>query len=313
MNANTRSNKTVLIVGGTSIDTIIHLPAPLTGEPKTIWAKKAYKAVGGTGAGKALNLARLGFPVLMHSILGRDAEAQQIIKTCDHPNIKLVVDYLDEPTEQHTNLMAPTGERISLYTIPPCESPALDWQFLEAAIDTIDIAAISILNYTRPSLAIARAAGKAVWIDLHDYDGKNPYHQEFIDAADVIFVASDNLPDYKTFMREQVAAGKEFVVCTHGKAGSTALDSQGNWYECGIATGYPLVDSNGAGDAYFSGFLYAYGRGKTLQESMQYGATVAAMCINSEHLYPENLAPEILEQHYAVQLKANTFTSAPGL
>jgi sugar/nucleoside kinase (ribokinase family) len=307
MSKNMNLNKTVLIIGGTSIDTIVKLPEPITGEPKTIKAK-SYKAVGGTGAGKALNLARLGFPIFMHTILGRDIEAEQIIKACDHPNIKLLVDYLDEPTEQHTNLMSPTGERISIYTVPPCESPELDWSFLAKELDDVGVAAISILNYTRPSLSIAKSAGKQIWIDLHDYDGVSPYYQEFIDAADVIFMASDNFPDYQNFMREQIVAGKLLVVCTHGRAGSTALDAEGNWFDCGIAQGYTLIDSNGAGDAYFSGFLYAYGRDKSIAECMKYGATAAAMCINSEYLYHQSLSPEMLEKHYQAQrLVANAF------
>jgi acarbose 7IV-phosphotransferase len=306
---NKHMNKTVLIIGGTSIDTIVHLPEAITGEPKTIKAT-SYKAVGGTGAGKALNLARLAFPICMHTILGRDAEAEQILKACDHPNIKLLVDYLDEPTEQHTNLMSPTGERISIYTVPPCETPELDWRFLDAALEGVGVAAISILNYTRPSLAIAKSAGKEIWIDLHDYDGVSPYYDEFIDAADVIFLASDNFPDYKTFMLEQIAAGKLLVVCTHGRAGSSALDAEGNWFECGIAQGYTLVDSNGAGDAYFSGFLYAFAGDKSIAECMRYGATAAAMCINSEYLYHQALSPEMLEKHYqSQQTVVNAFVS----
>lgn len=309
MKTNSSLNKKVLIIGGTSIDTIVHLPEPITGEPKTIKAK-SYKAVGGTGAGKALNLARLDFPVCMHTILGRDPEADQVIKSCDHPNIKTFVDYLDEPTEQHVNLMSPTGERISVYTVPPADSPTIDWEFLQQELPEIGVAAISILNYTRPSLAIAKAAGKPLWMDLHDYDGRSPYYEEFIEVADVLFLASDNFPDYRQFMQQQIAAGKSLVVCTHGKAGSTALDAEGKWYECGIAQGYSLVDSNGAGDAYFAGFLYAYVRDKTLEECMKYGATAAAMCINSALLYHETLSPETLEKHYEAQrVKPNAFVS----
>ncbi|WDE04623.1 carbohydrate kinase family protein [Thalassomonas viridans] len=285
----------VFIIGGTSIDSIIHLHQPLTAEPQTVWAKSQYFAVGGTGAGKALNLSRLGHQVCLHTCLGDDEPGREIIAGLQHKNIELLVETVPVPTEQHTNIMSPHGERISIYTQPPSDDKNYDMTEIERVMAKTDIAAVGILDYTRPTLALAKKYRKPLWIDLHDYDGENPYHQEFIDAADVIFVASDNLPDYENFMRQQIALGKQLVVCTHGKGGSTALDAGGNWYRQDIIPGYELVDSNGAGDAYFSGFLTTYLQGEDVQLAMENGSRVAAMCINSDKLYHEQLTQDTLK------------------
>lgn len=287
--------KHVLLVGGTSLDTIIHLPSPMEPGPQTIWAKESYQGVGCTGAGKALNLSRLGIDTTLHTIVGQDSQADFVLGELQHPNIELLVERTQAPTEQHTNLMSPSGERISIFTHPPDCPKEIDVESISKAMAKTDIAAISILDYTRPTLAIAKAHNKPLWIDLHDYDGKDSYHREFIDMADVIFVSSDNLPDYESFMAQQINAGKELVVCTHGKEGSAALTSEGRWYQQDILPDFPLVDSNGAGDAYFSGFLFAHFQNASLQNCMLYGSAAAALCVGSRKLYNPSLSPETLD------------------
>lgn len=290
------TNKHVLIVGGTSLDTIIQLHSPLKSGPqtgsRTIGAKSCYQAVGGTGAGKALNLSRLGFRVTLHTCLAEDIAGEAVREGLSHSNIELLVESGQMPTEQHTNLMTPDGHRTSIYTHPPENPKEFEIQGIEEAIKSTDIAAISILDYTRPVLALAQQHGKPLWMDLHDYDGKNDYHQEFLDAANVLFLSSDKLPDYREFMQMQIAQGKSLVVCTHGKKGATALDRDGTFYEQPIIDRYALTDSNGAGDAFFSGFLYAFLRNQSIPESMLAGTVVAGMCINSKLLYAEDLSPD---------------------
>lgn len=288
--------KQVLVVGGTSLDTIIHLPSEMSVGPQTIWARDCYQTVGGTGAGKALNLAHLGFDVSLHTFLGRDEDAELVLSALEHANLQLLVDRVEQPTERHVNLMGPAGHRISVFTHYPPTPEHIDWRSVEQKMQHTDIAAISILDYTRPTLEMAKKYHKPVWIDLHDYDGSNPYHQDFIDAASVLMVSSDNLPEYKDFMQQQRQQGKELLICTHGAEGATVLDRQGNWYQQDIIQGYELVDSNGAGDAFFSGFLHGYVQGVQVQQCMRYGAMSAAMCINSNKLYHPDLSAAELER-----------------
>ena len=296
---NRAKQKKVLIVGGTSYDTIIHLNEFIQPTPQTIWAEKSYCALGGTGAGKALNLAQLDFDVTVHTILGDDREAMEILSRLDSANIHCLVTRTEQRSEQHTNLMSAGGERISIFTHPPANPDNLDWNSVEEALAECDIAAVSILDYTRPLLAKARGMGKPLWIDLHDYDGKNQYHQDYIKAANVVFVSSDCLPNYREFMCEQIASGKDLVVCTHGKEGSEAMDSRCNWYQQDIVDGFELVDSNGAGDAFFSGFLYSYLNNSGVQTCLRYGSLAAAMCINTEQLASRHLSPQALELNYS--------------
>ncbi|WP_431687181.1 carbohydrate kinase family protein [Hahella sp. NBU794] len=291
-------SKSVLVVGGASFNTLIHLDNFPQPQPQTLLAKGSYQAVGGTGAGKAFNLKQLGMDVRLHMILGKDEAGHAILRECRRRDLPCIVELIDQPTEQHTNLMAADGGRISIFTHPSADEAPLHWSDLDPALKQCDIAAVSILNYTRPVLARARELGKPLWIDLHDYDGVNPYHDEFIQAADALFLSSDNFPDYRVFMAQQVADGKDFVVCTHGARGSTALDAEGNWYEQDIAEGFELVDSNGAGDAFFSGFLYGYCQGWDMRRRLRAGTLAAAFCITSTQLASDLLSAAALEQDH---------------
>jgi sugar/nucleoside kinase (ribokinase family) len=156
---------------------------------------------------------------------------------------------------------------------------------------------INILSYTKPALALAQNANKPVWTDLHDYDGRNPHHQPFIDAANAIFLSSDNLPDYRSFMTKMIDDGKELVVCTHGSDGATLLSRDGQWLEQPAFPVGQVQDTNGAGDAFFSGFLCGHLNGENLKTCLRLGAVCGALCVTSQSLAAENLSLQRVHDH----------------
>lgn len=290
-------NKPILIIGGVSVDTIIHLDTLPESVPQTIWPNESYRTVGSTGAGKALNLSALGHPVTLHTLLGRDPEADLIRTALSQPGIELLAETTDTPTEQHVNLMDPHGGRISLFVQPAANPATVDWAPVVSAMAGCELAVVNILGYAKPALALAKNAAKPVWTDLHDYDGQNPHHQPFIDATDVIFLSSDNLADYRGFMAKMIDEGKELVVCTHGADGATLLNRDGEWLEQPAFPVDRVRDTNGAGDAFFSGFLGGYLEGENLATCLKLGAACGALCVTSRSLAAENLSIQRLYAH----------------
>ena len=290
-------NKPIVIIGGASLDTIIQLDALPTPMPQTLWPRSSYKSVGSTGAGKALNLAVLGRSVVLHSLLGQDAVADLVRHALNKPGIELLAEITDTPTEQHVNLMDPHGGRGSLFVQPPADPSGIDWAPVTSAISGCELVVINILSYAKPALALAKNANKPVWTDLHDYDGRNPHHQPFIDAATVVFLSSDNLPDYRSFMETMIDDGKELVVCTHGSEGATLLSREGGWVAQPAFPVDRVRDTNGAGDAFFSGFLCGYLGGEDLRTCLQLGADCGALCVTSRSLAAEHLSLQRLYDH----------------
>jgi sugar/nucleoside kinase (ribokinase family) len=295
--------KRVFVAGGVSWDTVIRLERFPEARPQTVFSAGSLQLVGSTGAGKALNLSRLGLDTVLHTRIGSDEAGARIRRELAGSGLRML--WLDDPagTETHTNLMDVQGGRISIYTAYGSHELAVDAAALAPELARADYVVLNIINYVRQLIPAARASGKPVWVDIHDYDGHNPYHGDFIAAADCLLLSSDALADWRSFMVAQHRAGKKLVICTHGKAGATALDAAGGWHEQPIIDGYRLVDSNGAGDSFFAGVLWGDSRGLPVAECLKVGAVVAGLCVASAQLANENLNEALLRSEYEKHFK----------
>lgn len=288
-----------LVVGGASLDAIVQLEQFPEPRPATIYALGAHETVGGTGAGKALNLARLGFDVTLQLTVGDDAAGRAILDLVEARGVRTIVDRQPGETERHVNLMAREGGRISIYTVFARTPPVIDWPRLEAAVREADVVCLNILDYCRHLIPAIRAAGKPIWCDLHDWDGESEYHRDFVAAADYVFMSSDRLAEPRAAMARLHADGKRLVVCTHGRNGATAVGADGAWLDAPIAEGFTARDTNGAGDAFMSGAMYGLLAGRPLEESLRLGAITAGMCVESPELFSPALSPAALEAELA--------------
>jgi len=213
--------------------------------------------------------------------------------------MRLLYDIDPNGTERHVNIMDKQGRRISIFVNPTSDEPPLRYVAMEKEIVQADFVVLNIVNYCRNYIPLLKKHGKEVWTDLHDYDGTSDYHQDFINASDYVFMSSDNLPNYRKTMQEIMTAGKKLVVCTHGKGGATLLTSEGEWIDSPALDRYKLVDANGAGDAFFSGFLYAYKRNYELADCMQHGHILGGLCISSSHIAADDLSIAKVEAEFA--------------
>ncbi|GAA4275842.1 carbohydrate kinase family protein [Aquimarina mytili] len=289
--------KKVFNIGGVSYNSVIHLdqfPKPV---PTTIHHCNFKETVGNTGAGKAVTLSKLDFDVTFHSMIGNDVYGEKIRTYLNKPNLKFIHDIDPQGTERHLNLMNSGGERISIFMNPITDEPNIDYNRFNKEIRKSDFVVVNISNYCRNILPLCKANKIEVWTDLHDYDGKSSYHQDFIDSSDYVFLSSDNLKDYKPFMEKMIDQGKKLVVCTHGKAGACALTKEG-WVEVEAITEYRIKDTNGAGDAFFSGFLYGFSKEYSIKKCMQFGTIAGGLCIQSELITNQDLSAELLEKEH---------------
>lgn len=291
----------ILIVGGASFNTMIALDRFPEPQPQTLIARGFHETIGSTGAGKALNLRKLGMGVTLHAPIGDDRYGRLIADGLAAAGVTFLYDLDPAGTQRHVNLMDRDGRRISLFLVPGTFDLAFDRVRLEAHIRTCDYLVLNISNYCRTLIPAIRQQQKAIWCDIHDYDGANSYHQDFIEAADYLFLSSEALPDYRQFMAQQVARGKRLVVCTHGKRGATALSPAGEWIETPIVSRYSPVDTNGAGDAFVAGVLYGHTQGYRLRECLRLGAVVGGLCVTSAELAADDLSPARVAAEYLAE------------
>ncbi|WP_400191914.1 carbohydrate kinase family protein [Hymenobacter sp. B81] len=285
----------VLILGGTTFDHVVtlpHLPSPV---PQTIHSAPFHEGTGSTGAGKALALTRLGLANTLYSALGDDAFGRHIVADLQAQGVDFRYHLDPAGTERHINLMDATGRRISLFVTQSSEELAFDLAAVTELVSRSRCVVLNIIPYCRQFIPLLQGYPYPVWTDLHDYDGQNPYHQSFIDAARYIHLSSDNLPDYRAVMQRLVAEGKQLVVCTHGAAGATLLTAAGQWLEQPAEPVPVVVDANGAGDSFFAGFLFGYLQNKPLPTCLRYGALCGAWSVGTRGLVGEGLTAAALE------------------
>ena len=275
----------VLIAGPASWNRIVELdrlPEPV---PHMQFALGDWETVGGTSAGKALSLASLGRAVTLHTLLGGDIEGDRVRDALAAAGVDLLIGD-GVATERHLNLMTRDGGRVSLYLATP--QPRDDAPSPEA-IDAMSDAAAIVLDLAPLSVALipaARAAGRPIWTDIHDYDGTAEFHRPFIEAADAIFMNADGIGgDPLPFMERCITGGASLVVCTLGADGAVAVDARMLRHHV-PAEPVDVLDTNGAGDAFMAAVLDATLSGADVPDALRAGARHAASVLTTRHLHP---------------------------
>lgn len=275
----------VFIAGPASWNHLVELdrlPEPV---PHMQFALGDWQTVGGTSAGKALALAGLGRRAVLHALLGADVEGERVRDLLTSAGVELIAGP-GGTTERHLNLMTREGGRVSLYLATPDDHgsgplPAAVAAMTDAAAVVLDLAPLSL-----GLIPLARATGRPIWTDIHDYDGTAHFHRPFIEAADAIFMNADRIGDDPLpFMERCIEGGASLVVCTLGAEGAIAVDERMTRHAVAAAP-VEVLDTNGAGDAFMAGVLDATLAGSPLPEALQAGARHAASVLTTRHLHP---------------------------
>ena len=285
------SDARVAVCGPASWNHLIlldRLPEPV---PHMQFALGDLHTLGGTSAGKALHLAGLGAAVTLHTLLGADEEGRLVASALASAGVRVEA-YPSERTERHTNLMTAAGERVSLYLATPSAASADALDRMESAVAAADIAVVDLSEAGAGLVGrrLAGAVGAPIWTDLHDYDGTAAFHEPFLRAADVVFMNDDATDDPWVLLQSCLDRGPRLAVCTLGARGAIALAADGTRAVV-AARPVTVVDTNGAGDAFFAGFLAATLSGADLDGCLDAGARQAVVALSSPHLHPAVIAP----------------------
>lgn len=299
----------ILVLGGVSYNLMMDVREFPTQEPQTIHAERFHEAVGSTGAGKSLALKRLGMDVRFHGVIGADRYGEIIRERMAAEQIPFFYNVDPQGTERHVNLMKrQTGERLSIFLQSPPEGILLDEERIESLIAEADVVFLNIAPYCRRLLPLLRKHQATVWCDLHSYDGKRAYFDDFIEHAHVLQFSSDLNPNYEETMKTLRQQGKELVICTHGAQGATAVDADGRWHSV-AGLPYEVTDTNGAGDNFFAGVLVGSALGHSVEVALRMGTVAAGLSVTSQELIDPELSFEKLTAEYVRHYGEKPFLS----
>lgn len=293
--------KRVLVAGGVGIDTIVQVPALPLAMADSIHVPPVADYVAHTGNGVALGLLALGHRPVLIDFIGEDPQAELI-----HARYRergLPFDYLVHAsgTRRSVNLVAPDGRRLSLYDGRHPDTLRMPRSFYLPRMREAEHVHLSIMPWAAELFDDAAALGLPVSTDLHDWDGGNPYYHPFARRADLVFLSAAVLGEgVFEAMRAILRDGRaQVVVATDGARGSHALargEDTIRHTACADIDG-PVVDSNGAGDAFSSAFLHAWFEGATLEECMRSGAIGGAFACRFHGTAERSLGLEELARY----------------
>ncbi|GAA3217511.1 carbohydrate kinase family protein [Actinocorallia longicatena] len=261
----------VLVIGGAGVDTIVNVPQDLPlPYADSVATPGIAEYAGHTGSGVALGCRSLGLSVKLVDFLGEDRLGGLVRDRLAAGGVDTEFVISPAGTRRAVNLVDPKGRRTSFYDGRDLPGQRLP-EGLVAAAPARHVH-VSIMDFARHVYPLGD--GVTTSTDLHDWDGVNPHHADFARSSDVVFVSATALADVPGTVHALFTEGRALaVVVMDGERGgwfATRADREPRHYE--PAAGGPVVDSNGAGDAFVSGFLHAWLRSRAVVECVRSGA-----------------------------------------
>ncbi|MFF4382597.1 adenosine kinase [Kitasatospora sp. NPDC001547] len=268
----------VLVLGGAGVDTIVYVPELPLPFADSYMVPRVEMRAGQTGDFVALGLSALGLRVHHLDMIGADHPGDLVRALHRDRGVPLTEVPLPGGTKRAVNLVGPDGRRLSLYDDTRSdEADRLPEETVRALASVSRHAHVSITYPCAFALPQLREAGVTVSTDLHNWDGANAYHEPFAYGADIVFLSTTALADPERTMRRIVERGRaRVVVATAGAEGAYLLSDGEITHVPVVPPPAPVVDSNGAGDAFASGFLFGWLAGEPVARCARYGAVAGA-------------------------------------
>lgn len=264
-------------------------------------------AASGVAYNIAAALGTLGDPVTLLSMTGDDFAGRYIREELADRGIG--TDGLRPQLRQtpaSVVLYDPQGKRQVYCDLKDIQEAVYDFSGVPLEAATLVVACNT--NFNRPLLRRARELGKTVATDVHVLrDIHDEYNRDFMAGADILFLSDEGIgEDYEDFLRELARTyGNRIVVLGRGPKGAALYQqAKDSVTEMPAVELGPVVNTVGAGDALFSGFLHYYVRGMAPEECLWRAQIFAAAKIRESGAAKGLITEEVLER-YAEELRRN--------
>ncbi|HZT33876.1 MAG TPA: carbohydrate kinase family protein [Bryobacteraceae bacterium] len=266
----------------------------------TTWVEAIEQHLGGNGASTSYTLAKLGVPVRLAGLVGRDAFGEYLLERLAGAGVDTGgVGRSAAPTTTTVALVRTNGDRALLLRPGASSEMFLEpeaWRREFAGRSHYHLASPFGLPRLRPHqpeiLRLAKAAGLSTSVDTH-WDTEGRWLADLgpcLPHTDILFGNEDEARMLTGVADPAAAAarlrreGARTVVIKLGRAGCAVFGPEGEFHSPAFAV--TAVDTTGAGDCFVGGYLAARERGGGPAEAARFANAVAAMAV--EHLGATN-------------------------
>ena len=246
--------------------------------------------MGGNGSNTSYTIGRLGAPVALMSLAGRDAAAENVIARLQGANVDTtMVKRVAAPTSAAASLVGSDGRRALLYQLgasaeefdKPLRLPENATHFHLAAVYRMRDLRTAAPEFMRA----AKEAGLTTSADTQwDHEREwLPVLAPSLPYTDLLFVNEDEGREL-TGLTEPSAvalalrdAGAREVVVKLGAMGCFASTSEGDFYS--PARCVEVVDTTGAGDCFVGGYLAGLFHGKPHREAAKLANYIGSLSV----------------------------------
>ena len=241
--------------------------------------------VSGVGYNLAKAFTALGDRVALASYLGNDTTAEVILTQLQRDGIDLSLIRRELGQTPASVVLYDNDGRRQIY----CDLKDIQERSYPVREDghrDQDVVVACNINFNRELLHMARKLGKLVATDVHVLsDVEDGYNREFMENANILFLSDEGLP---CGPQEFVAAlagryGSDIIVLGRGdKGASLYVKAENAYHELPCVQTECVVNTVGAGDARFSGFLHFYTEGFDPVMALWYAQIFASAKISAQ-------------------------------
>ncbi|MEW2634510.1 carbohydrate kinase family protein [Streptomyces sp. NPDC048389] len=281
----------VLVVGGTGVDTIVRVDALEVPPGDSLFVPPVHDYVGHTGNGVALGWHTLGLATKFIDFLGDDVQGRTVLAAYAERGLDFSHVLSPHGTPRGINLVDREGRRFSFYDGRHPADLRLPRSFYLPFLERSRHVHLSIVGHNRDMYEDVHRLGVTSSTDLHDWDGRDPHHRHYALASDYVFLSAAALGDrIDEVMHRVLDEGRaRLVVATAGAAGCHLLvrgDAKARHFPA-VRPERPVVDTNGAGDAFVTAFLHALFEGREVEECVLAGSVAGAFVCGAPGTHTE--------------------------
>jgi sugar/nucleoside kinase (ribokinase family) len=251
----------VVVVGNVGIDTSVYSRGGGIDFGVESSFTENIDYVGQAGGYTSRGYDQLGIATAFVGYVGDDYSGHFIRQEFARDGIDATALFVDPlGTSRSVNVMAHDGRRKNFYDGKGHMDLKPDLDMCRAVLGQSRLAHFHIPNWARLLLPMAKELGLTIACDIQDVTMLgDPYRQDFVDQADILFFSAANHPEPTPLMERYLQAKPDQIVIVGMGARGCALGSRdGIRFFPAVEMNEPVIDTNGAGDSLAVGFLSSF-------------------------------------------------------
>ena len=276
-------NQRALVVGNVGLETSLKLTTFPLPDASSYQPHKLELGVSGVGFNVARALQTLGTDVRLASVVGADTVGDFVRAKLDEMALDSSYLHTGERTARSLVVSDKAGARHVHTDLGGVSGADYPLERFDAALDGCALAVLSNIGYSRTLLARALSAGIPVSTDLHALrDLNNPYDQDFLAAATLLFFSGEYLTNARQTITEvRQRFDPEIIVVGLGAEGALLSERGRDILHVPAFPAPQILSAVGAGDALHAAFCHFWLQGEAPEQALRFACAFAARKIRS--------------------------------